>query len=278
MGEIKSSKKSDQYFWKENFETFEGEEAVRYHEGVTKYPFNLNLYDVLMEKLLGPILNSGRPLKILDAGGGTGKWAIYFAKKGHSVTLMDVAEPMLKVAKEAAEQEGLGSSIIIEKGDIVNLAYEDESFDFVFSDRNPISHCGRKEDSYKSVQELYRVLKPGGTILGCVLNRLRKVAQMSMELDLDRALKLVAEGDLKRSENEYTHYYLLDELKDVLESKGFNEVKICGTTIFAEFIPTAWVLDEIPVKKLLELEEKARGYPEMTSYGVRFHFTAKKPY
>jgi ubiquinone/menaquinone biosynthesis C-methylase UbiE len=89
--DIKSSKKSDQYFWKENFETFQELEAVRYHEGVTKYPFSTSLYDRLMEKLLEPIFAVPGRLNILDAGGGTGKWSVYFAKKGHGVTLMDVA-------------------------------------------------------------------------------------------------------------------------------------------------------------------------------------------
>jgi ubiquinone/menaquinone biosynthesis C-methylase UbiE len=275
--DIKSSKKSNQYFWKENFETFQNEEAVRYHQGVTENPFSTKLYDALMDKLLAPILSSSKCLNILDAGGGTGKWAVYFAKKGHKVTLCDVAEPMLDIARSVVVQEGLQDKVTVEQGNIVELSYKDESFDFVFSDRNPISHCGKKEDSYKSINELYRVLKPGGKIIGCVLNRMRKVAQMTMELDLSRALSLIEEGDIRRGENEYTHYYLLDELKTVLLDTGFIDTSVYGTTVFTELIPTAWVLDEIPLKQLLELEIKAREYSEIQSYGVRFHFVSNKP-
>lgn len=274
--EIKSSRKSDQYFWKENFETFKNEEAVRYHDGVTRYPFSIKLYDKLVEKLLEPVLSSPGPLKILDAGGGTGKWSVYFAKKGHYVTMMDVAEPMLEVARKVIADERLTDKVTIEQGTIVNLSYESESFDFVFSDRNPISHCGKKEDSYKSINELFRVLKPGGTILGCVLNRLRKAAQMVMELDLERALRLIDEGDIMRGANEFSHYYLYDELKSVLSKAGFKDIKVYGTTVFTELIPTAWLLDEIPLRQLLELEVRAREFPELQSYGVRYHFTARK--
>jgi ubiquinone/menaquinone biosynthesis C-methylase UbiE len=276
MSEIKSSRLSNQYFWKENFESFQGEEALKYHYGVTEYPFNLNLYDKLMEKILDPILSVKIPMHILDAGGGTGKWAVYFAQRGHQVTLMDVAVPMLEVAKKVVEVEGLAQKVTIEQGDIVNLPYNDESFDFVFSDRNPISHCGGREDSYKAIGELYRVLKLDGILVGCVLNRMRKVAQMVMELDLDRALRLTNEGNIQRGENEITHYYMLDELKNVLNETGFKDVKIYPTTVFTELLPTAWVLDEIPLEKLLKLEVMARGIHELASYGVRFHFVARK--
>lgn len=277
MSKYSSTNKSNQYVWKENFEEFRDEEALNYHFGVTQYPFNLNLYDKLMEKFLEPIISSPAPLQILDAGGGTGKWSVYFAKRGHKVTLMDVALPMLEVAGRVMEEEGLTNNVIVEQGDIVHLHYSDSSFDAVFSDRNPISHCGKKDDSYQAFNELYRVLKPGGYVIGSVLNRMRKVAQMAMELDLDRALRLAEQGDIQRAENEYTHYYMLDELKACLANTGFTNIRIYPTTVFTELIPTAWLLDEIPLAKLLQLELKARELPELASYGVRFHFLARKP-
>nr|WP_173812709.1 class I SAM-dependent methyltransferase [Dendrosporobacter quercicolus]NSL47779.1 class I SAM-dependent methyltransferase [Dendrosporobacter quercicolus DSM 1736]SDM76669.1 Ubiquinone/menaquinone biosynthesis C-methylase UbiE [Dendrosporobacter quercicolus] len=276
VNEIKSSKLSNQYFWKENFETFENEEALKYHYGVTQYPFNFSLYDKLVEKIIDPILSEKKQLQILDAGGGTGKWSVYFAKKGHQVTLIDVAEPMLKVAREVVEKEKLLNKIVIEKGDIVHLSYKDQSYEFVFSDRNPISHCGQKENSYQSIRELYRVLRKDGIIFGCVLNRMRKVAQLAMELDLDRALQLTKEGDLQRGQNDFSHYYLADELKAILLDTGFTDIKIYPTTVFTEFIPNAWLLDEIPLEKLLKLELLARERPDLISYGVRFHFIARK--
>lgn len=274
--DIKSSKKSDLYFWKENFETFKPEEAQGYNDGVTKSAFTLNLYDKLMEELLREVLKQDTQMHILDAGGGTGKWAVYFAKLGHKVTMMDVAEPMLEVARAAVEQEGVKELVTIELGDISNLSYEDDSFDFVFSDRNPISHCGKQETSHKAISECYRVLKPGGHLLGCVLNRMRKIAQMTMELDLDRALQLFGEGEIQRSDSGFTHYYLQDELDTVLKKTGFADIRIYGTTVFTELIPTAWLLDEIPLHKLLQIERMARERPELSSYGVRYHFIGKK--
>lgn len=266
------------YFWKEDFENFQVEEAERYHLGVTQYPFNTELYNKLMEELLAPYVeDQSQPLRILDAGGGTGKWTLYFANKGHNVTLLDAAKPMLEVAKKEVQKEGIEEKVTIHHGTIVQLPYEDETFDFIFSDRNPISHCGKKYQSYQSIGELWRVLKKGGTLLGCVLNRLRKMAQMTMELSIEKALSFIEEGELRRAENEYSHYYLIDELKEVLNRTGFQDIRLIPTTIFTELIPSAWLLDEIPIKKCYELEKLGRNYPELLSYGVRFHFLGKKP-
>jgi len=264
------------YFWKEDFEDFADKEAKQYHFGVTQYPFNLKLYDKLMTDLLQPVINTGKTLNILDAGGGTGKWALYFTQYGHKVTLIDVAHPMLKVARKMVKNNTLEDMITVHHGSILDLPYEDKRFDFVFSDRNPISHCGCKEESHQSIREIYRVMKEGASILGCVLNKHRKVAQLATELKFDQALNLMRSGDMQRGNDAYTHYYTATELLSVLKQTGFKNITLLPTTAFTELIPTAWLLDEIPLKKCLQLEMEGREVPELLSYGVRFHFQAKK--
>lgn len=270
---IKSSKKTDQYFWKENFEDFTETEATRYHEGVTSFPFNELLYDRLMEGLLEEHLK-GSGKKILDAGGGTGKWSVYFARKGHTVTLLDVSQAMLDVAAKVLADAGLNNKVAIDLGTITALPYKDDRFDLVFSDRNPVSHCGKGEVSRGALKELARVLKPGGTLIGSVLNKDRKVAQMVTELDLDRACALMQEGDIMRSDQEYSHYYTRDELEQALRNAGFTNIRILGTTLFTEWIPTAWLLSANVMDKLYRLETLGRERPELAAYGVRFHFVA----
>lgn len=270
---MKSSKKSDQYFWKENFEEFTDVQAQRYHEGVTGFPFNEHLYDRLMESLLEEQMAvSGK--QILDAGGGTGKWSVYFAERGHKVTLLDVSQAMLDQARMVVAQAEVADKVAIDLGTITALPYADDSFDLVFSDRNPISHCGKGAASHGAIKELARVLRPGGTLIGSVLNKDRKVAQMVTELDLDRAAALMQEGDLLRSDQEHSHYYSRDELEQALRDAGFTNIRILGTTIFTEWIPTAWLLSEKVIDKLYQLEKIGREQTNLVNYGVRFHFIA----
>lgn len=266
---------NNQFIWNENFENFEKNEAIKYHECVTTYPFNKYIYDNLLIKILDTAMPKGR-LKILDAGGGTGKWSIYFAKMGHEVYLLDISKPMLSVASEVINREKLNNNIKIFHGSIDNLPFEDGYFDVVFSDRNPISHCGKKEVSYKAISEYYRVIKQGGIVIASVLNRMRKVVQMVMELEFDKAYSLFHGEDLRRGKNEYTHFFTSAELIDVLTKTGYRNVHLYPTTTFTEFIPTAWILDEIALKKLFILENDSRCNELLLDYGVRFHFVAEK--
>ncbi|OCG26788.1 S-adenosyl-L-methionine-dependent methyltransferase [Gilliamella sp. HK2] len=48
-----------------------------------------------------------RPLTILDAGGGQGQIACRLAKLGHQVTLCDISEQMLALAKQKAQMENV---------------------------------------------------------------------------------------------------------------------------------------------------------------------------
>jgi ubiquinone/menaquinone biosynthesis C-methylase UbiE len=41
---------------------------------------------------------------ILDLGGGPGRYAIHYAKKGHPVTLVDLSEGNIRLAKKKARQ------------------------------------------------------------------------------------------------------------------------------------------------------------------------------
>ena len=101
--------------------------------------------------------------QVLDCGSGTGTTGIMAAKKiGHSgkVTLFDLSEDMLSVARKKVVQENLQERVTFQTGDMVHLPFDDNSFDVVLS---TYSLC----PLYNPVQgalELYRVTKPGGKV------------------------------------------------------------------------------------------------------------------
>ena len=75
------------------------------------------LFDVITWKYIEPYVPVDPDALVLDAGGGTGRWAIRIARKGCKVILMDVSEKMLKIAAEKVKEEGL-HKITIKKGGI----------------------------------------------------------------------------------------------------------------------------------------------------------------
>ena len=101
--------------------------------------------------------------RVLDCGSGTGSTALLAAQKVGAtgkVKLFDLSDGMLTVAKERAEDAGFQERVDFQTGDMLNLPFEDNSFDAVLS---TYSICPL-HDPAKGALELYRVLKPGGHI------------------------------------------------------------------------------------------------------------------
>ncbi|WP_213531909.1 class I SAM-dependent methyltransferase [Paenibacillus cisolokensis] len=110
------------------------------------------------QKLLDKALEQG-DLRILEVGCGTGKTACYLAGQGFRVTALDRHPLMLEKAKKRAEKEGI-TDIEWIQGDVQELPFDNESFDVVYAESVTIF-----TDIPKSLEEYYRVLKPGGRLI-----------------------------------------------------------------------------------------------------------------
>jgi demethylmenaquinone methyltransferase/2-methoxy-6-polyprenyl-1,4-benzoquinol methylase len=105
-------------------------------------------------------LESYRPQTILDIATGTGDFAILAAEMLHPQKLIgaDISEGMMEIGRKKVKQKGLQDIISFEREDCLALSYPDNSFDAVtaaFGIRN-------FANLDKGLQEMCRVLKPGG--------------------------------------------------------------------------------------------------------------------
>jgi demethylmenaquinone methyltransferase / 2-methoxy-6-polyprenyl-1,4-benzoquinol methylase len=101
--------------------------------------------------------------RVLDAGAGTGSTALLAAVRvgaNGRVTLFDLSDGMLAIAKRRAEAAGLAERMAFQTGDMVHLPFADDTFDVVLS---TYSMCP-VYDPAKAALDLYRVVKPGGRI------------------------------------------------------------------------------------------------------------------
>ena len=101
------------------------------------------------------------PLRILDIGTGPGFFAIALAGLGHEVVAVDYTEAMLEEATANAKAAGLRDQILFLQMDAQDLAFPDETFDFIVT-RNVTWVLEHPDEAYVS---WHRVLKPGGTLL-----------------------------------------------------------------------------------------------------------------
>ncbi|MTI30939.1 bifunctional demethylmenaquinone methyltransferase/2-methoxy-6-polyprenyl-1,4-benzoquinol methylase UbiE [Xanthovirga aplysinae] len=102
------------------------------------------------------------PKMILDIATGTGDFAVEaLALNPDKVIGVDISEGMLNVGREKIKKLKLEDKIELQLGDSERLLFEDNTFDSV------IASFGVRnfENLEKGLADMFRVLKPGGTIL-----------------------------------------------------------------------------------------------------------------
>ncbi|HMG35105.1 MAG TPA: class I SAM-dependent methyltransferase [Blastocatellia bacterium] len=98
-----------------------------------------------------------RDRDVLEIGCGLGTDAINFARSGARYSAIDLTEASIDLVKRRFAYEGLAANL--EVADAENLPFDDASFDLVYS-HGVLHHT---PDTQRAIDELYRVLKPGGT-------------------------------------------------------------------------------------------------------------------
>jgi ubiquinone/menaquinone biosynthesis C-methylase UbiE len=102
-----------------------------------------------------------RAMKVLDVGSGLGGAARALASEfGCHVSGMDLTEEYCRVARMLSELLGLGNLLHFQQGDALNLPFPDASFDAVWTEHVAMNIA----DKARLYSEMFRVLKPGGTL------------------------------------------------------------------------------------------------------------------
>ena len=94
----------------------------------------------------------------LDVATGTGEIAVPAARRGASVTAIDIAPRMIETARERARASGV--DVTLEVGDAERLPYPDAEFDVVVSAFGVMF----TPDQRAAAAELARVTRPGGRL------------------------------------------------------------------------------------------------------------------
>lgn len=102
---------------------------------------------------------------VLEIGCGVGMDTHTMAKRGLRVTAADLTHVGVSTAQARFHREGLPGSFLV--GDACGLPLAGESFDYVYS-FGVLHHVA---DTPRSIDEVFRLLKPGGTALIMLYHR-----------------------------------------------------------------------------------------------------------
>ncbi len=116
--------------------------------------------DLIEELLIWASVSSAA--HILDVGCGIGGSSLYLAEKFNAaVTGITLSPVQANRAAERAQVAGLENRANFQVADALNLPFADNSFDLVWS----LESGEHMPNKIRFLQECYRVLKPGGTLM-----------------------------------------------------------------------------------------------------------------
>jgi SAM-dependent methyltransferase len=113
------------------------------------------------------------PARVLDLGGGPGRYTIWLAEHGHQVTLADLSPELLAIARQRIHAAGVGGHVeAVVEADARDLrTWPDAAFDAVLC-LGPFYHLPDPTDRARAAAELGRVLAPGGLAFVALVPRL----------------------------------------------------------------------------------------------------------
>jgi ubiquinone/menaquinone biosynthesis C-methylase UbiE len=166
--------------------------------------------------------------RLLEIGCGTGIDLVRWARAGAMVTGIDLAPAAVELARQYLAQQGLPGEVRVMNGEA--LEFEDNSFDLVYA-HGVLQYTA---NAVKMVNEIRRVLRPGGQAILMVYNKHSWL----------NALSKLTKVELEHADAPVIRKYSIREFRCMLGT--FMQVKI--------------VPERFPVKTRLHHGLKARIY------------------
>jgi len=120
------------------------------------------------------------PAKILDIGGGPGRYSIELAKRGYDVTLLDLSQGNLDFARHKADEAGVVLRDTIYGNALDLSAFTNKSFDAVLL-MGPLYHLFTPEDRRRAVHEAMRMLRPAGMLFAACITRFAAIRDSAIK-------------------------------------------------------------------------------------------------
>ena len=191
------------------------------------------------------LLSMAKGEAILDLCGGQGRHSMELARRGYrNCTVLDYSDVLLAHGSSTAQEAGFKVEFV--QGDATATGLPAETYDHVLVLGNSLGYLPGSVDDLRIMEEVLRLLKPGGSLLidvtdGAVVrekfnpnawheidDRLVVCRQRQLSDDYIRAREVVLckEQGLMRDQNYSIRLYSPESLEILVREAGFEEVVI----------------------------------------------------
>jgi SAM-dependent methyltransferase len=218
----------------------------------------------------------GRPLRVLDLGGGTGGLAVPLAELGHEVTVVDPSPDALASLSRRSAERGVAHRVTALQGDADGLAglVGDQSRDLV------CCHGTLEvvDDPQTTLSALASVLAPGGHLSVVTAQRLAVVLARALAGQFAAAHQALVSPDGRwGAADPLPRRFDAPALRSLVEAAGLAVVDVHGIRIFSDLVPSALLDSESDRAALLELEAAASRHPDgLGQLGAAVHVLARR--
>jgi len=241
-------------------------------------PVVLDVLQTVVSTLAG---QTGRPaLDIVDAGGGTGGFAVPLASLGHHVTVVDPSPDSLAAAQRRAAEQNVPLRAV--QGDAADLAQVagKQSADLVLCH----SVLEYVDSPQAAMAAIAAVLRPGGAVSVLAASAVAAVIHRALAGRFDEARRLLgglggAAGDGggqaaggRGRPGAGPRRFTLAGVTGLIEEAGLRPGAALGVRVFADLVPRV-VADADPgaAKALEGLELAAAAHPAFHDFAAQVH-------
>ena len=197
-----------------------------------------------------------KKLRILDMGGGDGMDAIYYAQKGHTVTLTDCSSTMLTEARKSADRQGVSEQLVFFQTAPDSLLdnLNEQLFDLI------LCHMMIEfvPDPKALFSEMCNLLAPGGIISILDTNRYSDVYMRAFQMNsLPDALEAVGKREYFHPwVNRITPRFSAEDFIEMLDENGCSLAGHYGVLNICAYLPNEPKFNSEYFINLKELENQ----------------------
>lgn len=235
------------------------------------------VWEVLSAVLAEHSGEQGGALHVVDAGGGTGGFAVPLAEAGHRVTVVDPSPDSLASLQRRAAERGVAEQVTGVQGDLDGLAglVPDGTADLVLCH----SVLEVVDDAAASLAAAARALRPGGRLSLLAAGRDGAVLARAVAGHPDEAAHVLTDPAGRWGDGDGTaRRWTAHDLTALVEQAGLRVEQVHGVRVVADLVPAA-VLDLEPGARaaLLALERALSDRPPFRDLATQLHVLAVRP-